>query len=62
MAGALALGQAALAGMLAGSLAMRAGALALLVGGGMAAFGLFAQFTGAAAIADVKRMLRRDAT
>lgn len=61
MAGVLALGQMALAGMLAGPALMRAGALALLVGGGLVAFAVFAQLTGAAAISDVKRMLRREA-
>lgn len=61
MAGVLALGQMGLAGMLAGPTLMRAGALALLVGGGLVAFAVFALLTGAAAISDVKRMLRREA-
>lgn len=61
MAGVLLAGRLVLAGMLAGPTMMRAGALALLVGGGLVAFGLFAQLTGAAAISDVKRMLRREA-
>lgn len=61
MAGLLAVGRMALEGLLAGSTLMRAGALALLVGGGLLAFGLFAQLTGAAAISDVRRLLRREA-
>jgi putative peptidoglycan lipid II flippase len=61
MAGLLALGRMALEGLLAGGGLMRPVALALLVGGGLLAFGLFAQLTGAAAISDIRRLLRREA-
>lgn len=61
MAGVLFLGGLALEGALAGSMAARIAALAALVAAGLAAFGAFAQATGAAALSDVRRMLRKDA-
>ncbi|MBE0531061.1 MAG: murein biosynthesis integral membrane protein MurJ [Rhodospirillales bacterium] len=61
MAGVLFLGGMALEDMLAGSTLARIAALAALVAAGLAAFGIFAQATGAAAVGDLRRMLRKDA-
>lgn len=61
MAGVLVLGGMALEGALAGSTLARIAALAALVAAGLAAFGVFAQALGAAAVADLRRMLHKDA-
>lgn len=60
MAGVLVLGGMALEGALAGSTLARIAALTALVAAGLAAFGAFAQALGAAAVADLRRMLRKD--
>jgi putative peptidoglycan lipid II flippase len=61
MAAVLGGGGIALEGALAGPTLVRIAALAALVAAGLAAFGVFAQLTGAAALSDVRRMLRKDA-
>lgn len=62
MAGVLALGQFLLVDLLAGATWLRIGALALLIAGGLAAYAAFAQITGAAAISDVRALMRNGST
>lgn len=61
MAGALIGLDAALAPWFAGSFPERAAALSVLVGGGLAVFGLVAQITGAARASELKALFRRGA-
>ena len=57
---AIALGAWALAGPLAGAFPSRVLALAGLIAGGLAVFTAAAALTGATALDDVKRLVRRD--
>lgn len=59
MAGVLGLVQAGIGGWLAGPTMMRAGALTALIASGLAAFGLFAHLTRAAAFADIRALMRK---
>jgi len=59
MAATLAGAQILLDGWLSGPLALRGAALALLVGSGLAAFGLFAHVAGAASFGDIRAMMRK---
>ncbi len=61
MAGILVIGGMLLEGALAGPTLARIAALAILVAAGVAAFGAFAAAIGAASVADLRRVLRKDA-